>query len=96
MLVEVFRIHPSCAKEAAEVERYNRDHFVIHPNYVKRVVDLSPGLYVASSKYKMVKDGWLTKAVYELMDPFSDAPSMFIRKPFYERLRELNRFLAIQ
>ena len=82
MLLEIFRVHSANFKKLAEIEAYNNSSFSIHPDYQKRVVEVELSGLLVMPKYKMVHDGWLSKAVYEVFDPLdSEIPSFFIRRP---------------
>ena len=89
MLIEAFRLHKSDLKLCAEIEQYNNDAFIIHPAFIKRPMEVDLKRYIARPKYKMARDGWVTKAVHELVDVVDEyAPSLFIRRPLYLSLVE--------
>ncbi len=82
MLIEVFRVHPSNLKKAAEIEEYNNSNFSIHSAFQKKVMEVDLNGLLVMPKYKVVRDGWLSKAVHEVFNPLdATAPSLFIRRP---------------
>lgn len=89
MIVEVWRLHPSNKKIYSEVEHFNANHYMIHPMYYKKIVDLDLSKFVVLREQHVAADGWFAKTVQELFDKNSQEPGIFMRTPEIKRLVDL-------
>jgi hypothetical protein len=74
MKLQLWRVHPSLAKEYAEVERSLDDSSRLHSHYTRAIMEIDLLDFVSDGREKLVADGWSLKKVKPLYN--TDTPEI--------------------